>query len=879
MYPVPIGTLIQGVAPGQVPIAQQTLQTTPTQVQDMQQQYQQQYQQQVQQWQQQSMQQYQPQQYQPQQHQQQYQPQSQQQWQQESSSSNASSPSSSNQYTSSTGSFVPQAKEISGIITYMPDAPRGGKYVYPVTFKVRDSSENRIVSVDCAFFCRPYKDDLINAVCIPKDGNPGHLTIVRPPFFQTPSDKNAIVSYFIKMLNFKGIGDVTATRMYDALSKAATDRDLTVEAYVDKLAIQNKHRKGGIAEFINNSGNVLSNGQATMLLVGWYERRLLRRLHCLGLNNREIRLTGIEPDELYARLTENPYTIPSIPMPKCLEILRRMNKEPNSVNIRRGEMVRFLYEHLIKKKNMATKYSDFVSHFGDVIDHFDALGKEYHVEFDNKYNCAYLEYPYFIETKLTEFIMNLVRSNPIRDDTPFDQPVTNPDGTIGYRISAKFKSENLSDEQKRAIQGALDGTCIITGPPGTGKSTIIKEIVYNLELRNQLYLLCSFTGKAVDRMKQVTGSEKPVTINKVLARGHELLSSRSQRSLHIITDEMSMTRSTLYYDLLDLFSEYKLYLVMVGDHEQLEPIEWGSIFEQAIESGAMPTFKLNHNYRIYDVDGEVDGIVMNTRAMMQRKEGESFRFIPTSNFHLIEGNVETIYEMVKHFYAQGIKSHELTVITPYKKYLKDINTYIQGIYNDGNNYVTDKQGTIWMEGDRVIMNVNDYVSNVMNGCEGIVTMVTPKAIEVKFNNNPIKCEFPLDAPNAGKGTEDPDVEVDLDYYGDNGDEPRSVRMLKHSYCLTGHKAQGSEYTYCIVWIPPPHDNGRGTYRGRGGGKQENSFINRRWLNTAITRARRACYCVGSMDQLQLGALTIPPRRNDNTGLRMREYMEPLPTEI
>ena len=767
-------------------------------------------------------------------------------------------------------SSVPQAKEISGIITYVPDVEREGKNIkYPIIFKLRDSESNRVVTLECNSYCRPYKDDLVNALCIPKEGVPNTFVMVRPPFVKVPSDKHAVTSYFIKMLNFKGIGAITANRMYDGLSKAASDRDLTVESYVDKLALRNHHRKGGPAEFINNSGNILSQAQASTLLNNWYERRLLRRLHCLGLTNREIRQTGVEADELYSRLVDNPYTVPSIPMPKCLEILRRVNKEPNHIDIRRGEMVRFLYEHLVKRKNMATNYTDFVSHFPDVIDHFGFLEQQYYVKFDNDFKCAYLEYPYFIETKLTEKIMNLVRNNPIKEDSPFDQPLTNPDGTTTYRISAKFLSNNLSDEQKRAVQMALDGTCIITGPPGTGKSTIIKELIYNLDLLNRLYLLCSFTGKAVDRMKQVTQSEKPVTINKVLARGHELLSSRTKRPLYIICDEMSMTRSTLYYDLIEMFSEYDVRLVMIGDHEQLEPIDWGSIFEQAIESGAVPTCKLTHNYRVYDVPGEVDGIVMNTRAMMERQPGQSFHFTETKNFRLFEGNLETIYEMVSHFYMEGMKSDELTVITPYKKYLKPINTYIQGIFNDGNKYVTDRQGTIWMEGDRVIMNVNDYEYNVMNGCEGTVTMVTDKAIEVKFNNNPIKCEFPLDAPDSGKGTDDPDVEVDLDYYGDNGDEPRSVRMLKHAYCLTGHKAQGSEYRYCIVWIPHPEEETRGyrsKYRAR---KQENSFINRRWLNTAITRARRACYCVGSMDQLQLGALTIPPKRNDNSGARMR----------
>ncbi len=756
--------------------------------------------------------------------------------------------------------IAPVQVELSGVVTSVRNNCYGGKFSGPKEFTIFSPVTNQYYNLECRFFCPISERDSIVALCTPDPMRPGKYTVLRQPFVQIPVDRDSLKSYFVKILVRTGFGEAKAERLYRLLEARAQRTQQTVENYVNELALKHRNNQEGASELLNLSEGNLNEKQCGMLLTHWYEKRNLRRLHLLGFNNKEIAATGLDADEMYQRCLQNPYTLPSISLEKCADIMTRLNKEVDPVALYRGRMVRFMYELLRKRKWTAVPFTMFENHFPDIGDHFIPLTDEYYVKFDATHECAYLEYPHRVETELADKIIDLVKSDPINDETtPFDTLLVDSKGESYTRSKALFLDDQ-DPEQQRAIQGGLDHrVSIITGPPGTGKSSTIKKIVENLEKRNNLYILCSFTGKAVDRLKQVTDLNTPSTIHKILSKGHDLLASRVRRPLYIIVDETSMVTTSLLLKLLKMFADYKIHLVMVGDPEQLEPIDWGSLFEECINSGVVPVYKLTTNHRVYAIPGELDGIVLNTRAMMERKEGESFRFIETANFFMVEGGTQHVYDMIKAFYAQGIKSTQVTVVCPYKKPLAEINATIQTIYNDGNPCVTDKRGVLWMEGDRVIMNVNDYVNNVMNGCEGMVTTVTSKCIEVQFSKCPVKCEFPLEAPDAGDKI-DPDeaVDIETDYYGD---EPRSVRMLRHSYALTTHKSQGSEWDYGIFLVPF-------IYRGRD--NDSGSFVHRRHINTGLSRFKRAVWVVGNLDALHIGAMTDAPYRSERLAPRIRD---------
>ena len=114
--------------------------------------------------------------------------------------------------------------------------------------------------------------------------------------------------------------------------------------------------------------------------------------------------------------------------------------------------------------------------------------------------------------------------------------------------TANFLSKTLTDEQKVAIEGSLNNwISVITGGSGTGKTTIIAELVHNLEMRDVCYSLNSFTGKAVARIREVVKRRNPATLHRMIARA-----GSAHRYAHIIIDECSMVTEEV--DLLSLQS-------------------------------------------------------------------------------------------------------------------------------------------------------------------------------------------------------------------------------------------------------------------------------------------------------------------------------------
>ncbi|EQD27309.1 ATP-dependent RecD/TraA family DNA helicase, partial [mine drainage metagenome] len=143
-------------------------------------------------------------------------------------------------------------------------------------------------------------------------------------------------------------------------------------------------------------------------------------------------------------------------------------------------------------------------------------------------------------------------------------------------------SETTTSEQTKAIQGAMDHKiCIITGGAGVGKTTVISEIVKNLNIRGLRYRLLSFTGKAVSRLKEVTGSNKCSTIHRFLNK------SRAETDV-IIIDEASMVTDALMHQLFDTCRINRI--VLVGDPNQLEPIGWGKFFKELVKSETIPCY-------------------------------------------------------------------------------------------------------------------------------------------------------------------------------------------------------------------------------------------------------------------------------------------------
>lgn len=451
---------------------------------------------------------------------------------------------------------------------------------------------------------------------------------------------------------------------------------------------------------------------------------------------------------------------------------------------------------------------------------------EYRVR--NEFGCLYLEHMFQVENGLSERLVRIA-ARPSED------------------IGVLTKREDLSPDQLRALEGALTyPLSVITGGAGTGKTTLIGEIVYNLELRDVPYVITSFTGKAVARLKEVLKSRSPLTLHRMLAGVRKRESERTVLSDFqcLIVDECSMVPAELLNEFFSVFGE-NFRVILVGDPNQLPPIGWGSVFQEVIESRAIPTFTLTINHRVYTANGEEDGVLLNAHAiaslpLRRRRDPPSpFNFQHTPNFLMDTGTIHKVMDLVRAcFYQQRTPPDCITVITPFNRDLEPLNKFFQELYFSGARSVVDSRGRKWAVGDRVRMLKNSYDINVMNGEEGRIREVDAEKILVDFGASGCH-SFPLESPPK----KDEKYRYGSNRDEDQEDETRTVMMLTLSYALTAHTSQGSEWDFVILYFSKP--------LGNDGYEQVqySSFLSRNLIYTALTRAKRMVICIGDEDAL------------------------------
>ncbi len=424
-----------------------------------------------------------------------------------------------------------------------------------------------------------------------------------------------------------------------------------------------------------------------------------------------------------------------------------------------------------------------------------------------------------------------------------------------------FECETLTDVQKNAIVTSLNShISLITGRAGTGKTTVINELVINLNKRKIKFRLASFTGKAVARIREVTGIQNAQTLHMMIARKVPPFDV-------LIIDEASMVTTQLVYEFGKVYA-WDFKVIFVGDNYQLQPIGWGSLFDQLISCSGIPKTELliNHRSDILNVgevseekgEEEINGLLVNASGLIkyhQEKDKlldgqvlQPFGFTPYKNFVILPNSIETVQKIVKKLADLSIPSTNITVITPFNKYLDQLNSFFRKIYKIGDSKTIDYLDRSWQPGDRVMMTENNYSINVMNGEEGIVSSVTETHIFVIFRGSEYK--FSVDEPT--------DTRHDVSLFTNlilSQEEKLNVKTLTHSFAVTIHKAQGSEWEYVILYVPKFPTS--------------NAFINWQMIYTAITRARKGLFVVADQQTLCSGLLKSPGKRYDGLAKMIR----------
>ena len=436
------------------------------------------------------------------------------------------------------------------------------------------------------------------------------------------------------------------------------------------------------------------------------------------------------------------------------------------------------------------------------------------IEEDEK---VYLPYLYQAEKRVADKILKM---NSLAVFQPCSQmSIEDLEGKTGYKYEP---------EQKEAIMDAVKNrVMVLTGGPGTGKTTTTKGMIEMLLSMRYNIALAAPTGKAAKRISELTGREAK-TIHRLLEFNPETGFCFNEYNYlpfdAVLVDEASMINVLLMDSLMQSINpEGKV--VFIGDIDQLPCIGPGNVLKDMINSGVIPVVKLNRIFR----QSQDSGIIMNAHRI---KDGEDMviRNKKDSDFFVIEDTEDTLGNTVDLVCerlpkAYGIKPQDIQVLTPMKKNnvgVININAELQKRLNPPSPLKKDMKhgGLVFREGDKVIQNENDYDKGVFNGESGTITMIIPelKIVCIDFDGRNVKYEF---------------------------NEMDEVIL---AYAMTIHKSQGSEYP--IVVIPITEAN--------------KIMMQRNLIYTAITRAKQVCVLIGSKRMMRLGIARIPVERRKTT---------------
>lgn len=415
------------------------------------------------------------------------------------------------------------------------------------------------------------------------------------------------------------------------------------------------------------------------------------------------------------------------------------------------------------------------------------------------------------------------------------------------KVSKKNNIE-LSNEQKDAISTCLNNMIsVITGGPGTGKTTIIKCIIDILENMKREYVLCAPTGRAAKRLNETTGKEAK-TIHRLLeitkVDDNDIDSFYEMPVMPIdtdviIIDEASMIDTMMMNNLFKAISA-KTQIILVGDVNQLPSVGPGSVLKDIISSNVVSVVYLKEIYR----QSAKSDIIINAHKVNNgeypefKNKDTDLYFIKTES---IEDTVNEISSLVSYrlenFATLDVKK-DLQILSPMKKTglgIVELNAKMQEILNPRLSSKKEKEygGKIYREGDKVMQIINNYdkkfaingefFDGVFNGDIGYIERIdnVNQKLTVMFD-------------------EEKEVVYEFD----------ELEQLEHAYAVTIHKSQGSEFDYIILPLYVSYPK----------------LFTRNLLYTAMTRAKKMLIIVGSKKVINFMVDNIESK-NRKTGLK------------
>lgn len=366
--------------------------------------------------------------------------------------------------------------------------------------------------------------------------------------------------------------------------------------------------------------------------------------------------------------------------------------------------------------------------------------------------------------------------------------------------------------QLAAIQKALDSkVMVLTGGPGTGKTTTTQGIIAAFKARHMSILLAAPTGRAAKRMTEATGMEAK-TIHRLLEYnpmdGYKRNDANPLDGDALIVDECSMIDILLFNNLMKAIPS-NMRLILVGDIDQLPSVGAGNVLRDIIDSQQIPVVRLTRIFR----QAQTSRIVMNAHAINAGQFPNIKNGLDTDFFFIGQEDVDDIVKLIIGLVRDrlpkkyGYPAKEIQVLTPMQRGTVgagNLNIELQNTLNPSGPSLA-RGGYTFRQGDKVMQIRNNYDKNVFNGDIGYITAVntTERTLSATFDNRVVEYDI-----------------TELD-------------EIVLAYAVTIHKSQGSEFPVVVMPVTMKHY----------------VMLQRNLIYTGITRAKKICVLVGTTKAL------------------------------
>ena len=406
-----------------------------------------------------------------------------------------------------------------------------------------------------------------------------------------------------------------------------------------------------------------------------------------------------------------------------------------------------------------------------------------------------------------------------------DMSIMNNISINKYIDNSKFNNITYDDTQLKAIEsGVNNNITIITGGPGTGKTTIIKAIVNIImdskRVRDTDIALLAPTGRAAKKMMETTGLPA-YTIHKYLGWDKDSNTFATDeycpnKEKYIIVDEVSMIDTLLMEALLKGIKR-DIHLILVGDYYQLPSVSEGQILKDLIDSDCLPVIRLNKIYRQNE-----GSYILNLAYDVKNKNISEDLFIKKDDYLFINSDNDNTLSYVKEVVSKAIKKGysdmDIQILAPMYKGnngIDNLNIMLQELFNpkDKSKKEIAFKDVIYREYDKVLQLVNDPDNNVYNGDIGYIEEIIvsdgkkiPNQININYDGNIVEYT------------------------------PDKFINFRHGYAISIHKAQGSEFDTVIIPITSNFKR----------------MLYNKLVYTGVTRAKKSLIIVGEPNSFIYG---------------------------